>query len=258
MSAPGGELHERPPAEFEEQVRSFEFWFGSVQGYLEGLEYGHSPGAEDLGMPPAERERLVRVLCNYCVGETAALEGAGGLIACAPNRASKIFLATQTADEARHLEVLTHRLRELGVDDPEAEIAQHAAPGLREFKQRLLQLVAAGDWPAALFAQNVILETLEFTVFQRHLRSADALTREVLLGVIKDERRHLGFGENEIGRQLWAQPSLRARLVPVREELDRLVLASFEHVLAALAAPASERSDLGRDYLGAVARLGFA
>ena len=28
----------------------------------------------------AERERLVTVLCNYCVGETAALEGAGGLI----------------------------------------------------------------------------------------------------------------------------------------------------------------------------------
>src|SRR3990172_11942874 len=91
------------PDEFREKVRSFEFWFESVQGYLEGLEHGHRPDTPEAPLGEPERARLVTTLCHYCVGETAALEGAGGLIQIAPNRPTKIFLATQTADEARHL-----------------------------------------------------------------------------------------------------------------------------------------------------------
>jgi len=44
----------------------------------------------------------------------------------------------------------------------------------------------------------------------------------------------------------------------VRGELDPLVLASFGRTLGALGAPAAERTELGRDYLRAVGRLGIA
>ena len=88
-----------------------------------------------------------------------------------------------------HLEVLLHRLRELGVDDPEAEIARSANPSLLQFKRRLLELVGSKDWEAAVFAQNVILECMEFTVFRTHASRTDPVTREVLEGVVKDERR---------------------------------------------------------------------
>ena len=128
----------------------------------------------------------------------------------APDRNSKIFMATQVADEARHLEVFLHRLRELGVTDPEAEIERRAQPALVEFKGALLELVAGGDWQAAVFAQNVILETMEYTVFRLHAANADAVTRDVLAGVIADERRHAGFGENDLGRSLAIDPSGRA------------------------------------------------
>lgn len=252
------ELHDLAPEAFYEHVHSFEFWFGAVQGYLEGREYGHRPETREAPLDEAHRDRLVTVLCNYCVGETAALEGASGLVRTAPNRATKIFLATQTVDEGRHLEVLTHRLMELGVADPEAEIARRTTPQLEAFRQRLLELVEARDWEASLFAQNVVLEAMEFAVFHRHARAADPVTREVLLGIIKDERRHLGFGENELGRRLARDPALRSRLRPIREELDTLVLESFEHTMRLLEAPAAERSELGRDYLAAVERLGFA
>jgi 1,2-phenylacetyl-CoA epoxidase catalytic subunit len=187
-----------------------------------------------------------------------ALEGAGGLIRVAPNRPCKIFLATQTVDEGRHLEVLVHRLAELGVADPEREIERRASAELIRFRERLLAFVGSGEWEAALFAQNVILEAAEFAVFHRHAQSADPITREVLLGIIKDERRHLGFGENELGRRLAHAPALRERLRTVRRELDPLVLASFSRTLALLDTPAVERSELGRDYLAAVERLGFA
>jgi 1,2-phenylacetyl-CoA epoxidase catalytic subunit len=258
VSGPGQDLHALPPHEFFEHVHSFEFWLGSVQGYLAGRPYGHREQLAEPAFSEAERDRLVTVLCHYCLGETMALEGAGGLIRSAPNRPSKVFLATQTVDEGRHLEVLVHRLAELGVADPEAEIERRASPELARFRERLLALVNAGDWAAALFAQNVILEAAEFAVFHRHAKSADPITREVLLGIIKDERRHLGFGENELGRRLARAPALRERLRAVKGELDPHVLGSFSHTLTLLGTPAAERGELGRDYLAAVERLGFA
>ncbi|MEZ5229406.1 MAG: ferritin-like domain-containing protein [Acidimicrobiales bacterium] len=203
-------------------------------------------------MEPADRDRLITTLCNYCVGETAALDGASGMIDFAPNRHAKIFLATQVVDEARHLEVFLHRLQSLGVADPEAEIERRANPNLLVFKQRLHDLVAARDWEASVFAQNVVLETMESTVFVTHARSADALTAEILDGVIKDERRHLGFGENDLGGLLVTAPELRGRLADLRAELDPLVLGSFE-----AAASDERRVALGRDYLDAVERLGL-
>lgn len=251
------EVHSLSHEGFLEEVHSFEFWFQSVQGYLAGTSYGHRPGEESPLLSAAERDSLVTVLCSYCVGETAALEGASGLIGFAPNRLTKVFLSTQVVDEGRHLEVLLHRMRELGVDDPEAEIARRASPALLHFKRRLLELVEGRDWEAALFAQNVILEAMEFTVFQTHAQRADAITAEVLRGIVKDERRHIGFGENELGRRLRSAPHMRARIGEVKKELDHWVLECFEETLRSLDVPASERPELGRDYLQAVARLGF-
>lgn len=258
MGEPVTDLHSLAPERFLEEVHSFEFWFQAVEGYLSDTRYGRRPDTADVPLPEAERDRLVTVLCNYCVGETAALEGASGLIAIAPNRLTKIFLSTQVVDEGRHLEVLMHRLGELGVGNPEQEIEKRASRSLVAFKRRLLELVAGKDWEAAIFAQNVILEALEFTVFQAHAESADAVTRDVLLGIVKDERRHIGFGENELGRRLKGSSTTRARLGAIQHELDPLVLASCDETLAQIGLPKSERPEIGRSYLAAVQRLGFA
>lgn len=250
-------MHELAPDEFLDRVHSFEFWFQSVEGYLGGQTYGHDPEVTN-GMPVGvDRDRLISVLCNYCVGETAALEGASGLIAIAPDRRSKIFLATQVADEGRHLEVLLHRLSDLGVAEPEAEVERRANRSLLAFKRRLLDLVASKDWEAAVFAQNVILEALEFAVFQDHAREADPVTQQVLQGIVKDERRHIGFGENEIGRRMKAAPHLRARLDVVKRELDHLVLDALGETTRDLGLPPDEHDRIGRAYLESVARLGF-
>ncbi len=256
-SAPPTDIHDLDPQEFLEEVHSFEFWFQAVEGYLTGLTYGHKPETPETALSDSERDRLVTVLCNYCVGETAALEGASGLIAVAPNRLAKVFLSTQVADEGRHLEVFLHRLRDLGVKDPEAEVERRASRSLQLFKRRLLELVASKDWEAAIFAQNVILEALEFAVFHSHAQTADPITREILLGVVKDERRHIGFGENELGRRLASAPHIRARIGQVKKELDHLVLDTLEETMKYIGVARDEQDRLSRAYLESVERLGF-
>jgi len=186
----------------------------------------------------------------------AALEGASGMIAYAPSSAIQIFLSTQVVDEGRHLEVFLHRLKDLGVDDPEAEIAQRANPGLLKFKDQLLEYVDSRDWEAALFAQNVILESLEFTAFRAHAENADPITRQVLIGVIKDERRHMGFGENDLGRRLALTPHLRPRLRKIKEQLDMLVMETFAGTLRDIGAPQERQEHFANSYLATVARLG--
>ncbi len=254
--ASGPEVHDLDQNTFLEEVHSFEFWFQAVEGYLSGTSYGHAAVADEETLDAAERERLLTVLSNYCVGETAALEGASGLVAFAPNRQTKVFLSTQVADEGRHLEVFLHRMRELGAEDPEAEVERRASPALKLFRTRLLELVASKDWDAALFAQNVILESLEFVVFHTHMQDADTVTAQVLDGVVKDERRHMGFGENEIGRRLAQAPHRRARIAELRRSMDHLVLDMLAETAVQLGIERSEQDKLGRHYLETVERLG--
>lgn len=251
------DLHDLRDEQFLDEVHSFQFWFDSIEGYLSDRPYGRS---DDVAVPDlgSERvDRLITTLCNYCVGETAALDGSSSLVRLAPSRNAKIFMATQVVDEARHLEVFLHRLGDLGVDDAEREIKRRANPALLEFRGELLRLVDAGDWPAAVFAQNVVLETLEYTVFQFHAANTDALTSEVLTGVITDERRHSGFGENHLGRWLATQPSGRSHLRQVRARLDPLVVGVFEGALTDIGVPRAERPPLASDYVDAIDRLGL-
>lgn len=250
------DVHDLEPDAFLEEVHSFEFWFQAVEGYLSGLTYGHRAETPEENLSHEDRDGLISTLCNYCAGETAALEGASGLIAVAPDRLSKIFLSTQVVDEGRHLEVFLRRMEDLGVVDPEAEVERRASSSMRQFKKRLLELVDGKEWEAAIFAQNVILESLEFVTFSRHAREADAVTAEILEGVVKDERRHMGFGENELGRRLMHAPDTRARLREFRQELDHLVLETLSDTIRHMGLHASDEQDLGRLYNEAVERLG--
>jgi len=255
--AQGDNPHDLDEAEFRATVHSFEFWFEAVEGYLHGRPYGVSPGLQDIELSERQRQGLITTLCNYCVGETAALDASSGMIGFAPDRGAKIFLATQVVDEGRHLEVLLHRMKQLGVADPDAEIAQRANRSLLKFKDRLLDFVDARDWEASVFAQNVILECLEFTVFRHHAGTADPVTAEMLRGIVSDERRHMGFGENDLGRRLLTAPHTHDRLCKIKRELDSLVLDTFAETMGELGIEHDDRPDLAGDYLAAVARLGF-
>lgn len=251
------DLHDLDAHAFHAEVHSFEFWFQAVEGYLANNPYGYNPNTEEEELTDQRKEGLITILCNYCIGESAALEASSGMISFAPDYHSKIFLSTQVADEGRHLEILIHRLKMLGVKDPIKEISTRSNLHLNRFKQRLLEYVDSHDWEAAVFVQNVVLEAMEFAVFQSHLNTADLITRQMLSGIVKDERRHMGFGENDLGRRIQQQPHIKKRLDKIKKDLDKMIFSIFDDVLNSLEIPAAEKPDLKHKYLGAVHRLGF-
>ncbi len=218
------------------------------QGYLADTVYGR--GADETEPEEMfENEQMldgaIQATVQLVVGERAALAASSGLINCAPDDASKHFLATQTLDEARHVEIFTQRLHELGIakDKVEDVISERANPHLVKFAEVLLEKVAAGDFIAGVVGQNIVLEGMAFSVFEMMEagnRQINPKFAHTLRGTIADERRHVGFGENRIGSLLVEQPEKKPEIERMQEEMAYHMLATFS--LAFSESPAPEIS----------------
>jgi 1,2-phenylacetyl-CoA epoxidase catalytic subunit len=205
------------------------------QGYLENTVYGRGPDEHE---PEAildhteQREAAISSTVQLVVGERCALAASSGLINAAPDYPSKRFLATQTLDEARHVEVFTQRLFDLGVkkDDLEDTVQDHANPNLVKFAEVLLEKVANGDFLAGVVGQNIVLEGMAFTVFELLETANKELNPKfahTLSGTIADERRHVGFGENRIGSLVREHPEKKPEIEQMQQEMTYYMLATF-------------------------------
>jgi 1,2-phenylacetyl-CoA epoxidase catalytic subunit len=215
---------------------SIQNWLESCpQGYLAGTEYGHAPGereSEAILSNPTLRQEAIRGTAQLVVGERAALAASSGLINAAPDYESKRFLATQTLDEARHVEIFSQRMLDLGVKKRELDdvVKQLANPHLVKFAEILLEKVDKGDFVAGVVGQNIILEGLAFTVFemmQAANQSMNPKFAHTLAGTIADERRHVGFGENRIGSLIQEHPEKKQEIEKMQREMSYHMLATF-------------------------------
>ncbi len=215
---------------------SIQYWLESCpQAYLEDTEYGHAPGeteSDGLLSDPVLRDQALRTTVQLVVGERCALAASSGLINAAPDEASKRFLATQTLDEARHVEVFTQRLYDLGVKKSELEdtIKQLANPNLMKFAEILLEKVDKKDFVAGVVGQNIILEGMAFTVFEMMEttnRVVNPKFAHTLCGTIADERRHVGFGENRIGSLIREHPERKPEIEKMQRDMSYFMLATF-------------------------------
>jgi hypothetical protein len=125
------------------------------------------------------------MLSNFLHGEQGALMVAAQLVNAVPHMDAKFYAATQTLDEARHVEVFAAYIRELGEVRP-------IAPGLRGLLDAIL---ANENWRMKVVGMQVVAEGLALYVF-RDMRNAtrDPLLRQLLTLVCRDEARHTGYG----------------------------------------------------------------
>jgi len=215
---------------------SIQHWLESCpQGYLGGTEYGHPPGESEPELLLSDatiRDQAIGVTVQLVVGERCALAASSGLINAAPDEGSKRYLATQTLDEARHVEVFTQRLYDLGVKKTELEdvLKQRANPNLVKFAEILLEKVDKKDFVAGVVGQNIVLEGMAFTVFEMMYAGNDGVNPKfahTLAGTIADERRHVGFGENRIGSLIKDNPSRKPEIERMQRDMSYWMLATF-------------------------------
>ena len=123
---------------------------------------------------------------QFLHGEQGALLVASQLVSCAPTYEGKLYAASQTFDEARHVEVFTRYLRQnLGF----------MYPVNRHLKSLLDKILTDERWDLKFIGMQLIIESLALAAFNvQKVTTSDALLRDVLELVLRDEARHVAFG----------------------------------------------------------------
>ncbi len=137
------------------------------------------------------RRTAIFRLSNFLHGEQGALMVAAQLVNAVPHIDAKFYAATQTMDEARHVEVFARYIGKLGEVDP-------IAPPLKGILDATL---ATGDWMQKLVGMQIVVEGLALYSF-REMRNltAEPLLRDILGYVARDESRHHAYGVQYVAR----------------------------------------------------------
>jgi len=124
-------------------------------------------------------------LSQFLHGEQGALMVAAALVHAVPDYEGKLYAATQTMDEARHVEVFERYIRKLALVYP-------ISPALK----RLIDLTLRADhWVKIAIGMNMVVEGLALGAFHNMRRATSCeLLREVIEYVLRDEARHVAFG----------------------------------------------------------------
>ncbi|MBU6282243.1 ferritin-like domain-containing protein [bacterium] len=130
-------------------------------------------------------------LSNFLHGEQGALMVAAQLVNAVPHVDAKFYAATQTMDEARHVEVFARYIEKL-------DEVQPIAPAL---KGVLDDTLATDDWLEKLVGMQIVVEGLALYSF-RDMRALtkEPLLRDVLTYVGRDEARHHAYGVQYVDR----------------------------------------------------------
>ena len=135
-----------------------------------------------------DRHDNAELLSQFLHGEQGALLVASQLTSCAPTYNAKLYAASQTFDEARHVEVFNRYLQE--------KIGMHY-PINPNLKALLDKILTDERWDLKFIGMQIIIEGLALAAFQmlKNL-SKDPLLTQLLHYVIRDEARHVTFGIN--------------------------------------------------------------
>jgi hypothetical protein len=236
----GGALSYKPtPQELKpHKLYEVQHWRDSTARYLDGKTFGYEPTIPPLSqeqfrdLPSATYHAVVGAVAGGLAGEKIAFECSAALCAYAPDEGARMFLATQVIDEARHVEVFSHRLKLLGKHDIDGTMRKYVNPRMFKFHDEMrVRVCDARDFVGGVIGQNLALEGLALGFFEFNaalLEDVDPGTSQILKTVLLDERRHVGFGLMRLKGLLDAQPDKRALVEDTVGELSDEMMAIFE------------------------------
>ncbi len=127
-------------------------------------------------------------LSQFLHGEQGALLVASQLVSCAPTYNAKLYAASQTFDEARHVEVFNKYLQQrIGM----------MYPINTSLKSLLDKILTDERWDMKFIGMQIVIEGLALSAFNTTRETTpDPVLKDIVYLVIRDEARHVTFGVN--------------------------------------------------------------
>jgi ribonucleoside-diphosphate reductase beta chain len=166
-------------------------------------------------IPEEERFQRMYGLSSFFIGEQKVAEELGPMMRAAPTEEMRVFLCTQIADEARHVQFFNRFYEEVGVlesrnlQDRLAETSEHVNPEFNVLFDELLKGKVDG---LARDPSNVELLVEAITLYHMIIEGMLALTGQHFIieynedvgtlpgfvegfnNIARDEHRHVAFG----------------------------------------------------------------
>jgi hypothetical protein len=138
-------------------------------------------------------ESTAQLLSQFLHGEQGALMTAAALTHAVPDYEGKLYAAAQTMDEARHVEVYDRYIKKLAKVYP-------ISPWLKETIDETLK---ADHWVKIAIGMNMVVEGLALAAFHNMRKDTTCdLLRQVTENVLRDESRHVAFGNVYVGEAI--------------------------------------------------------
>ncbi|EIE97822.1 ribonucleotide-diphosphate reductase subunit beta [Saccharomonospora glauca] len=238
-------------------------------------------------VPAASREVLLRLFTSFYVGEYTAVDGLAAVMAGAPDEDELVFLATQSADEARHVAFMNLVDRELmdGTEGLKARLPQlweQLTPAYRAlqriedaFAEDVLRRPDIDTWLRLVSVFHLLTEgVMAINGQQAVLRALRAHTElpqveAGFIGMMRDESRHIAYGTQAARR--WVKRGFEEHVLEAMElavphvvHIDDRPGASNPLAAKQLAKLVDRRlaavgvSRKGREHIAAVARRTYS
>ena len=126
-------------------------------------------------------------LSQFLHGEQGAMVCAAKIVEVVPDLDAKFYAATQTMDEARHVEAFSRFLQDK---------VDLVYPINKNLTALLEDTLRDSRWDMPYLGMQVLIEGLALAAFGvlRDMSAQDSLARKVLAYVMQDEARHVAFG----------------------------------------------------------------
>ncbi len=131
-----------------------------------------------------------QLLSQFLHGEQGALMTAACVTHSVPDSTAKLYAATQTMDEARHVEVYAKYCDKIAIVYP-------MSPWLKALIDATLK---SDRYEKVMIGMNMIVEGLALGAFNNMYRTTQCdLLKAITFNVMRDESRHVSFGHAFLG-----------------------------------------------------------
>jgi hypothetical protein len=163
-----------------------------------------------------------QLLSQFLHGEQGALLTAATVAHGVPDMKAKYYAATQTVDEARHVEAYDRYVNKIAIHYP-------MVPWLKQLIDTTLR---TNNFCKVMIGMNMIIEGLALGAFNNMYRQTrEPLLKAITFNVMRDESRHVSFGH------VYLAPTVAAMHPDDREDLAQFAFDAVSILMAGQTGP---------------------